>query len=153
MWAFLPDTWLVAIGFSYLPHKSVDRLSHHTLSSRGLHCRYWAVAVPSFIIVSTLVGVVMYAGLNCTMVTSFSDPRTVQGIALHKVSHLQRQLHSNTCIHLLFCRPLSLLPSSDPSPQFPSSQSSQPHSIPPLTDLDISLVNRALYRRHTSSRN
>ena len=37
------------------------------------------MAVPSFVIVTTLVGVVMYAGLNCMMVVSFSDPRTVQG--------------------------------------------------------------------------
>ena len=42
-------------------------------------CRYWAVAVPSFVIVSALVGVVMYAGLNCMMVVPFNDPRSVQG--------------------------------------------------------------------------
>ncbi|CAI8012620.1 Phosphatidylinositol N-acetylglucosaminyltransferase subunit P [Geodia barretti] len=99
MWAFVPDTWLTAIGFSYLPHK------------------YWAVAFPSFVIVSALVGVVMYAGLNCMMVVPFNDPRSVQ----------------------------------DPCPQFPSSSPSQPHSIPPLRDLDISQVNRVLYHRHHSS--
>ncbi|CAI8012622.1 hypothetical protein GBAR_LOCUS8091 [Geodia barretti] len=39
----------------------------------------------------------------------------------------------------------------DPCPQFPSSSPSQPHSIPPLRDLDISQVNRVLYHRHHSS--
>ena len=48
-------------------------------ASSYLTTRYWALAVPSFVIVSTLVGVVLYIGLNCMMVTSFSDPRTVQG--------------------------------------------------------------------------
>ena len=43
-------------------------------------CRYWAVAVPSFVIVSMLLGVVMYAGLNCMMVVPFNDPRSVQGM-------------------------------------------------------------------------
>ncbi|CAI8012621.1 Phosphatidylinositol N-acetylglucosaminyltransferase subunit P [Geodia barretti] len=27
MWAFVPDTWLTAIGFSYLPHKSLSPVS------------------------------------------------------------------------------------------------------------------------------
>ena len=77
MWTFLPDVWLTAIGFSYLPHKSVFyHLSWHSTCLCLLY-RYWAIAVPSFIIVSTLVGVVMYA---CMMVVSFTDPRSLQGM-------------------------------------------------------------------------
>jgi phosphatidylinositol glycan class P protein len=60
LWAFLPDSWLTAIGLSYLPQK------------------YWAVAMPAYVIVFFLVGVAGYAGINFTMVTPLSDPRTVQ---------------------------------------------------------------------------
>ena len=41
--------------------------------------RYWAVAAPAYLSVCLVVGVVCYIAVNLTMVTTFSDPRTVQG--------------------------------------------------------------------------
>ncbi|KAJ3681758.1 hypothetical protein LUZ60_014331 [Juncus effusus] len=46
VWAYTPEPWLHSLGFTYYPSK------------------YWALAVPSFLIVSVILAMVLYLGLN-----------------------------------------------------------------------------------------
>ena len=41
------------------------------------------MSIPGYIIVCAMMGVVTYIAVNFTMVTTFSDPRTVQGMYIH----------------------------------------------------------------------
>uniref|UniRef100_A0A6V7QVH0 PIG-P domain-containing protein n=1 Tax=Ananas comosus var. bracteatus TaxID=296719 RepID=A0A6V7QVH0_ANACO len=46
VWAYIPERWLHSLGITYYPSK------------------YWALAVPSFVIVAVVLGLVFYLGLN-----------------------------------------------------------------------------------------
>ncbi|KAK7261272.1 hypothetical protein RIF29_27581 [Crotalaria pallida] len=46
VWAYVPESWLQSIGISYYPS------------------RYWALAVPTYVMVTIALGLVFYVGLN-----------------------------------------------------------------------------------------
>lgn len=46
MWAYIPESWLHSLGITYYPSK------------------YWALAVPAFAMVTVVLGMVFYLGLN-----------------------------------------------------------------------------------------
>ncbi|OIW03903.1 hypothetical protein TanjilG_30179 [Lupinus angustifolius] len=48
VWAYVPESWLQSIGISYYPS------------------RYWALALPTYLLVTIVLGVVFYIGLNFT---------------------------------------------------------------------------------------
>ena len=60
LWAYTPDEWLKHIGFTYFPQK------------------YWAVAIPSLLIVSLLVFLVAYWGVNLTLTAPLDDLRAIR---------------------------------------------------------------------------
>lgn len=51
-------------------------------------CRYWAVAILSYLTVCLVVAIVLYVAVNLTMVTTFSDPRTIEGKYIYKMQSL-----------------------------------------------------------------
>ncbi|XP_020248903.1 phosphatidylinositol N-acetylglucosaminyltransferase subunit P-like isoform X2 [Asparagus officinalis] len=46
VWAYTPEPWLHSVGITYYPNK------------------YWALAIPAFAMVSVVLGMVFYLGLN-----------------------------------------------------------------------------------------
>jgi hypothetical protein len=84
LWAYLPESWLHAIGVTYYPDKYVS-ISIEVQAWFGLHngggdgggggggggsvnalacCRYWALAVPTHIVVTGVATLIAYYGIN-----------------------------------------------------------------------------------------
>lgn len=78
LWAYTPDEWLKAIGFSYFPQKYIGSpaVVHVILSAL---CRYWAVAIPALVIVAVLAFLAAYWGTNLTLIVPLDDIRSVRG--------------------------------------------------------------------------
>ncbi|KAG6501841.1 hypothetical protein ZIOFF_041725 [Zingiber officinale] len=54
IWAYTPEPWLHYLGITYYPSNFFV----------GVIIRYWAIAIPSFIMVTVVLAMVFYLGLN-----------------------------------------------------------------------------------------
>ena len=61
LWAFVPDKVLRKIGISWYPEK------------------YWALAIPSFFIITLLAAQILYQGINMMYTKPFSSIYAIQG--------------------------------------------------------------------------
>uniref|UniRef100_A0A1X7TUK6 PIG-P domain-containing protein n=1 Tax=Amphimedon queenslandica TaxID=400682 RepID=A0A1X7TUK6_AMPQE len=62
LWAILPDEWLQYIGLSYLPQK------------------YWAIVVPLYIGVSSILLLLLYVCYSMWLTPPFDDLQTITAI-------------------------------------------------------------------------
>ncbi|KAF7809230.1 Phosphatidylinositol N-acetylglucosaminyltransferase subunit P [Senna tora] len=61
LWAYVPESWLHSIGISYYPS------------------RYWALAVPTYVMVTIVLGLAFYIGLNFMSTPSPASVNTIYG--------------------------------------------------------------------------
>ncbi|KAJ3687764.1 hypothetical protein LUZ61_016928 [Rhynchospora tenuis] len=59
VWAYTPEPWLHSLGITYYPNK------------------YWALAVPSFVIMSVFLMMALYLGLNFLATPPSYSPNTI----------------------------------------------------------------------------
>jgi len=58
-WAYIPDSWLHAVGLTYWPQK------------------YWAVAAPIYLTVALIFAIFLYVALNLTITPAFDSRYTI----------------------------------------------------------------------------
>ncbi|KAK4279896.1 hypothetical protein QN277_011598 [Acacia crassicarpa] len=101
IWAYVPEHWLHSIGITYYPS------------------RYWALAVPTYVIVTIVLGLGFYIGLNFMSTPSPASVNTIY------------DEHSR-----------------DPS-QINCSGDGAEKAIEPMSDIDITRINNIMFRDTT----
>lgn len=95
LWAFIPEEWLYSVGLTYWPQKSVhlsccfcelfmkqcvpenEQVLH--LKMIFCLCRYWALAVPVYLLVGLAITLLMLFGVNMSNTAPLDSVDNITG--------------------------------------------------------------------------
>lgn len=126
IWAIIPESWFKYVGITCLPQ------------------RYWAIAVPIYIITAILLfGFIIYPSINLCMTPNFDDFRTITDETIKNKNHNQNSITSEincecVCTNKFKCGQRQYLKMSTDF---------KTKCIPSAEDLDITEVSRILYSK------
>jgi phosphatidylinositol glycan class P protein len=131
LWAFLPNHIIEMVGITYYP----DKYEKYTDNPWFFNCchRYWAIALPVYFCVIYVFVNVVYMSVNFLQTAPLDSMDTVTGTRSYEFEKKNSQLGDEHARIDDDERKFQIFFESD-------------ESIPPISDLSITLVNKLLYQ-------